>query len=108
MKEINFRAYLNEENNRNDATLRKACLNGDIRKVKRLIKSGTNVNAKGINDYTPLYFACRTGNMEIIKLLMDNGAKDSVNVVADQGNSPMMWAEEYKNKEMMDLLTKKQ
>lgn len=46
---------------------------GDIASVRKFIEYGANVNEKS-NGMTPLMVAARYNNVEIIKLLIDNGA----------------------------------
>jgi ankyrin repeat protein len=38
------------------------------------VEKGANVNAKGKNGYTPLYFAVRSSNAELVKYLVEKGA----------------------------------
>jgi ankyrin repeat protein len=48
--------------------------NVDINGVNNLIKKGADVNYKDDLGYTPIIAASITGNVEILKLLIDNGA----------------------------------
>lgn len=56
-------------------------LNGDIKRVERLIFLGANVNTpfelNGMNElrHTPLIFAAGEGHIEMVKLLIDRGAE---------------------------------
>jgi ankyrin repeat protein len=47
---------------------------GDLSGAKALIDAGIDVNKAGDLGYTPLHVACMQGNMELVKLLADNGA----------------------------------
>ena len=47
---------------------------GDVEAVKNLIRTGSNINKKSIG-LTPLMYAARHNKVEIVKLLIDNGAK---------------------------------
>jgi ankyrin repeat protein len=47
---------------------------GDVEKVKKLLKEGADVNAKGKYGYTPLHKAAFYRYIEIVKLLIENGA----------------------------------
>jgi len=48
--------------------------NGNIIKVKEIVNSGININAKGSNGLTPLCIAITNGNDEMVKKLLDLGA----------------------------------
>lgn len=50
---------------------------GDVLAVKKFIEYGADVNEKS-NDMTPLMIAARYNNIEIVKLLLDNGADSSI------------------------------
>ena len=47
---------------------------GDLSADKALIGAGIDVNKAGDLGYTPLHVACIRGNVEMVKLLIDNGA----------------------------------
>src|SRR5579884_4401225 len=47
---------------------------GDAAAAKALIAAGIDVNKAGDLGYTPLHVACMKGNLELVKLLVDNGA----------------------------------
>ena len=51
-----------------------AIVKGDTEMVKRLIALGQDVNEKS-NGKTPAMYAARYNKVEILKLLVDNGAK---------------------------------
>ncbi|RED22750.1 ankyrin repeat protein [Flavobacterium cutihirudinis] len=58
-----------------DATpLNVAVLKGDIEVVKKFIEYGANVNEKS-DDMSPLMTAARYNKVEILKLLLANGAR---------------------------------
>ncbi len=42
--------------------------------AKLLIKKGANVNMKDNNEKTPLYFAIKNNDSELVKLLIENEA----------------------------------
>ena len=47
---------------------------GDVTAARTLITHGIDVNKAGDLGYTPLHVACMKGNMEMVKLLIENGA----------------------------------
>src|SRR6476659_6429845 len=46
----------------------------DIRAARILIAHGIDVNKAGDLGYTPLHVACIKGDLEMVKLLIENGA----------------------------------
>ena len=49
-------------------------INNNITKLKKNIKDGVDVDVLGEYASTPLHYACREGNLEIINLLIKEGA----------------------------------
>jgi ankyrin repeat protein len=47
---------------------------GEIRAAKALIEAAIDVNKAGDLGYTPLHVACMKGNVEMVRLLVENGA----------------------------------
>jgi uncharacterized protein len=56
------------------ATLADASCLGDIEEVQRLIREGSDVNARGCWGMSPLMSAAEKGHLELVKLLVDKGA----------------------------------
>lgn len=79
-----------------------ALLAGETEKVKELIASGADVNAKAPNMGTPLLYACTVGNAEAARLLIN--AKADVNAAGDTGYTPLMMACQMGNKELAEIL----
>lgn len=84
------------ELSKKDQALFDAVNDGDIAKIKAALK-GANVNAKSEWDGAPIHVAARKGNVEVIKLLLENKAdieaKDPVDmtplmVAAVEGQVP--------------------
>lgn len=78
---------------------------GDITIVKQILDTGVNVNAKKNNDgLTALHVASEYGQLGIITLLLDNGAK--VNKLGGKSNdsTPLMLATENYQKSSVKLL----
>jgi len=55
-----------------------AAADGDAEKVKHLISKGIDVNTKGTFDLPPLLGAVGEGHVEIVKVLLENGANVGV------------------------------
>lgn len=70
-----------------------AIAKGDIETVKKLIKLGENVNAKS-KGMTPVMYAAKYNRVEILKVLIANGAK--LNVRSDKGMTALKYAEKSK------------
>ena len=88
-----------------DTALREAASYNNINAVKVLLKNNADVNVQ--NKYgigmTALMWACRKGNLEMTKMLLDAGADKSIK----RGNyDALYYAREYgKNEEIIKLLT---
>ncbi|PKV49772.1 ankyrin repeat protein [Aquimarina sp. MAR_2010_214] len=74
---------------------------GDYEMVKKMVELGSEVN-KFSDDMTPLMYAARYNRLEIIKLLVANGAK--INVRNTKGYNAMKYAELSGAKEAKTLL----
>lgn len=58
--------------------------------VELLLKYPLDINARGVDDCTPLYYAIGKGDNNIVKLLIDKGA--DVNIPDSYGKTPLMEA----------------
>lgn len=56
---------------------------GDLKRVEKLIKDGSNVDRKDSAGYTALHYAARNGQMKVCNLLVENGA--DINAVTRGG-----------------------
>lgn len=87
------------------STLMSATANNDIDGVKFFSKAGPSIiNQRNKGGATSLHIACREGNVEIAKILIENGA--NVNLVDNEGWSPLMRASLNGNENLVDLLLK--
>jgi len=80
----------------------------DISRVKEFIRNGVNLNVandREIGDKTPLMIASERGHTELIKLLLENGAK--INKQNKFGMSAFLWASGEGKYEAVRLLAKK-
>jgi ankyrin repeat protein len=80
--------------------------NGDLRKVKNLIKEliekGTDVNVRDIFDKTPLLSAIRYKHLEIVKYLIEEGA--DVNARSMSSQTALHWAIYNGHSEIVECL----
>ena len=83
------------------SSLHYAVCEGDIEKVKKLIEYGTNVN-KLVRDMSPLMLAARFNKIEIIKVLLANGANPRIE--NEKGLRAINFAEYAKATESIAIL----
>lgn len=72
-KLINKLVYVDQPINKKDTLLTLLSWRSNSEHVKSIIDKGADVNVT-MTDLTPLMHACKSGNFEIIKLLVNNGA----------------------------------
>ncbi len=78
-----------------DGLLLKACRNGDIKLATSSLAKGANATAKTSfterpPSFSPLMFAAKAGNFELVKLLVEHGAE--INAGASRGATPLQFA----------------
>lgn len=78
-----------------------AIVKGDLATVKKFIEYGSDVN-ESKNGTTPLMLAARYNKVEIIKLLLENGAK--LDTKDERGHTALKYAEFSKANEAIALL----
>jgi hypothetical protein len=83
----------------------KAAASADILKIKDLINSGADANAKREDGWTPLMFVSAIGNKEIANLLIDKGA--NINEKNNQGQTPLFFAAHWGQAELVNILIEK-
>lgn len=68
---------------------------GDIRNLKRVLdKQADAVNIRDANGWTPLHEAVRTGDLELIELLIDRGAEVNARTgLRGEGGGALDWAQ---------------
>lgn len=87
------------------STLMSATANNDIEGVKFFSEAGPSViNQRNKGGATSLHIACREGNFDIVKILIENGA--NLNVVDNEGWSPLMRASLVGNEKIVEILLK--
>lgn len=50
-----------------------AASEGDLEQLQLMVKAGYDVNLSDYDGRTPLHLACASGNLEIVKYLIENG-----------------------------------
>lgn len=101
---INIQSYLDDGVDIDIVTNDKTALIVAIEKrflttIQQLINYGANVNNM---DISPLHYACKLGNIEIIQLLLGNGA--DINLINNSGKSPIYYACKHGNIELIKYL----
>lgn len=71
-----------------------ACFQGNLDSVKTLLKYHANARLKNKEGWTALHAACHQGYVTIVKALVDLGPKIDLNVVSNQGTTPLLHAVE--------------
>ena len=86
-----------------DTSLVRAIKTGDADRVRTLIYANVDVNERNYAGITPLTVAAEKGNMDIIKLLVEEGSA-SVNLNSSYGVTPLIAAAAAGQREAVDYL----
>ena len=89
-KDLKESPNVNKKNEFGNNALHIACKNNSIEVVKILLDYPIDIEAKGIDDYTPLLYAASNLNHEILELLIGKNA--NINCQDDNGNSAILTA----------------
>ena len=77
----------------------------DIKRVAEILQDTSfDVNKADNDNWTPLYWACRINNLDIVKLLLANGAQESINKANNDGKTPLYLACWKDNLDIVKLL----
>lgn len=87
--------------NENLSPLCNAVVQGDLETVKKMIEFGSDINQTS-NGMTPLMIAARYNRIEIVKLLLDKGAKTYLK--DSKGITALQHAERSNAKETVEIL----
>lgn len=87
--------------NRLVSPLCQAIAKGDFETVKKMVEFGSDINQSS-NGMTPLMYAARYNKVQIVKLLLDNGAK--IGLKDDKGFTAMKHAELSRATETIEIL----
>ena len=82
-------------------TFCKAVMQGDVTTVQRLITLGEDVNQKSLG-MTPAMFAARYNKVEVLKLLINNGA--DLKLKSNQGFTVKRYAELSNATEALEII----
>lgn len=103
-----LRAYQRSEKHQDThlTALMKAAGKGDVALVKDLISKGANIFALDpITGTSVVHFAAQGGNVDVMKVLIENGAEAIINLQAASNNfTPLMVATWYQNPDMIRYL----
>lgn len=91
-----------------ETPLHRACIEGDVKKVQKLIDSGHPINPRDHCGWLPIHEAANHGHAEIVRVLIDNGA--SINDPGGDkcgGTTPLHDACSNANLEVIDVLVMK-
>ena len=65
---------INQVGGMDDTVLHIAARNNSLNDALVFLQNGALIDLKGDLGYTPLHYACMFGNIEMVKLLLDNGS----------------------------------
>jgi hypothetical protein len=95
-----------EDNISGITSLMSAVASNDVNGVKFFAKAGpASINQKNFGGATALHIAAREGNLEIAKILIENGA--NVNAADNEGWTPLMRSSLAANRDIVELLLSK-
>lgn len=91
---------------KDEYSLYKSVYLGQKSKVKKLIDNGVNVNVHSPNSHrTPLHLAASKGKMEMVKILVENGA--NLEITNSDGKTPLYSAIESSRTDIIKYLKSK-
>lgn len=85
-----------------ETELVEAAYNADFVKIQELINTGSDINAKGMDDWTALTIASCKGNLKVVEFLLKHDA--NINQLEGGGNSALFWAVFYGHLDVIKLL----
>ncbi len=61
--------------------------------LEMLLKTGTDIQQRGMNDFTPLHWAARYVDVTYVQFLLDHGADPNARTAIDDYTTPLEEAE---------------
>ena len=101
---IEQKANPNNQKDANNSSLHFAAWNGDLIKVKDLLKQGSEPNIKNKYGHTPIFNAVFKGHLEIVRHLLEKEADPNV---TDGESTPLEWALLVEQEKIAKLLLEK-
>jgi len=86
--------------------LHKAAYEGDLTKIKQLLKKGSNINEVDKENRTPLHIACSKGKIDVIRTLTSY-SKIKLNLTDKEGKTCVMKCIQFELKSCLGVLLKK-
>ena len=90
---------LNAQSAQGESPLMLASIKGELALAEKMIKKGADVNKTG---WTPLHYAASTGQVTVIRLLLENHAY--IDAESPNGSTPLMMASMYGTTAAVKLL----
>lgn len=101
-------AFKFKRNEKGETPLHTAAIKGDYNRAKKLIEQGHPVKEQDSAGWTPLHEACNWGRVDIVNLLLDNGADiNDPGGSGCEGVTPLHDAASNAHFEIIDLLLKR-
>lgn len=69
---------INQVGDMDDTVLHIAARNNSLNDALVFLQKGALIDLKGDLGHTPLHYACMFGNIEMVKLLLDNGSDKNI------------------------------
>lgn len=69
---------VNQVGGMDDTVLHIAARNNSLNDALVFLQNGALIDFKGDLGYTPLHYACMFGNIEMVKVLLDNGSDKNI------------------------------
>ncbi|RCH97533.1 hypothetical protein CU098_009340 [Rhizopus stolonifer] len=93
---------LAKRDNQGKTVLHRACIEGSIQEINRLLKDGLDSNATDRSHWTPLHYAAQYGHLETVKALVQYGA--DINSIDNQGQSVLHVACQHGHEQVVQYL----
>lgn len=99
----NYKNKINDPTDTGTSPLHFVMLGNNLELAKWLIKNGAVIQ-KNLDGQTPLHWACKEGNIEMVKLLLNIMTKKEIKKKDCDNTTACNWAEEYEHQEVVHLI----